>query len=152
MKNINNIELNDKKLIINVCDKDNILSNVDANVIVDNNVNVIDIIQAIKLPKGPGLITISDNDIYNYFHNSGNWNVELFKFKDEIDFGNLKEKIKNTKKIYIAVLVGLDVSLFDIYDLIESLHDGLDCEFLVMPAPDSRLNNNEIKVSVFYKD
>lgn len=54
--------------------------------------------------------------------------------------------------MYIAVLVGLDVSLFDIYDMIESIHDGLDCEILVMPAPDDKLNDNEIKVSVFYKD
>ena len=74
------------------------------------------------------------------------------KNKKKIDFGNLKERISNTKKMYIAVLVGLDVSLFDIYDMIESIHDGLDCEILVMPAPDDKLNDNEIKVSVFYKD
>ena len=94
----------------------------------------------------------SDYDIYNYFHNSGNWRAEIFRFIGKIDFGNLKERISNTKKMYIAVLVGLDVSLFDIYDMIESIHDGLDCEILVMPAPDDKLNDNEIKVSVFYKD
>ena len=118
----------------------------------DNNVNAIDIIESIKLPKKPDLITLSDYDIYNYFHNSGNWRAEIFRFIGKIDFGNLKERISNTKKMYIAVLVGLDVSLFDIYDMIESIHDGLDCEILVMPAPDDKLNDNEIKVSVFYKD
>lgn len=152
MNKIESIVLNDKKILINICDKDNIVSDVDANIMLDNNVNAIDIIESIKLPKKPGLITLSDYDIYNYFHNSGNWRAEIFRFTGKIDFGNLKERISNTKKMYIAVLVGLDVSLFDIYDMIESIHDGLDCEILVMPAPDDKLNDNEIKVSVFYKD
>ena len=40
----------------------------------------------IKLPKKPGLITLSDYDIYNYFHNSGNWKAEIFRFIGKIDF------------------------------------------------------------------
>lgn len=115
MNKIESIVLNDKKILINICDKDNIVSDVDANIMLDNNVNAIDIIESIKLPKKPGLITLSDYDIYNYFHNSGNWRAEIFRFIGKIDFGNLKERISNTKKMYIAVLVGLDVSLFDIY-------------------------------------
>ena len=82
--------------------KDNIVTDVDANIMVDNNVNAIDIIEFIKLPKKPGLITLSDYDIYDYFHNSGNWKAEIFRFIGKIDFGNLKERIGNTKKMYIC--------------------------------------------------
>ena len=51
MNKIESIVLNDKKILINICDKNNIVSDVDANIMLDNNVNAIDIIESIKLPK-----------------------------------------------------------------------------------------------------
>ena len=49
MNKIESIVLNDKKILINICDKNNIVSDVDDNIMLDNNVNAIDIIESIKL-------------------------------------------------------------------------------------------------------
>ena len=149
MNKIESIVLNvngiDKELLLNICDKDNIVSDVDANIIVNDSTDINDVIKAIKLPSED---IVDENETYKYFYKSGNWNYICFDYNDLDNNINI---VKESRKKYIALLVGNNVNLFDIYNNIGRMYDS-SCEFLVMPAPDSRLNSNEIKVSVFYKD
>ena len=149
MNKIESIVLNvngiDKELLLNICDKNNIVSDVDANIIVNDSTNINDVIKAIKLPSED---IVDENETYKYFYKSGNWNYICFDYNDLDNNINI---VKESRKKYIALLVGNNVNLFDIYNNIGRMYDS-SCEFLVMPAPDSKLSSNEIKVSVFYKD
>ncbi|MBQ6282881.1 MAG: hypothetical protein IJK66_05070 [Bacilli bacterium] len=149
MNKIESIVLNvngiDKELLLNICDKNNIVSDVDANIIVNDSTDINDVIKAIKLPSED---IVDDNETYKYFYKSGNWNYICFDYNDLDNNINI---VKESRKKYIALLVGNNVNLFDIYNNIGRMYDS-SCEFLVMPAPDNKLNDNEIKVSVFYKD
>ena len=149
MNKIESIVLNvngiDKELLLNICDKNNIVSDVDANIIVNDSTDINDVIKAIKLPSED---IVDDNETYKYFYKSGNWNYICFDYNDLDNNINI---VKESRKKYIALLVGNNVNLFDIYNNIGRMYDS-SCEFLVMPAPGNKLNDNEIKVSVFYKD
>lgn len=149
MNKIESIVLNvngiDKELLLNICDKNNIVSDVDANIIVNDSTDINDVIKAIKLPSED---IVDENETYKYFYKSGNWNYICFDYNDLDNNINI---VKESRKKYIALLVGNNVNLFDIYNNIGRMYDS-SCEFLVMPAPDNKLNDNEIKVSVFYKD
>lgn len=72
-----------------------------------------------------GAVTIGFRDIYELFHDSGTWNYEEYSLeKKYIPNLDLYSYYKNKKEIFVIIIGGEGIDLYNIEDILENIRNS----------------------------